>query len=146
MLAEHLKKLLGTTYVVYTKAAGFHWNVEGADFPQYHELLGELYADYYSSIDKIAEYVRVLDVYAPGSLARMLELSCIHEQPKIPRAQLMIAELRADLEVYNTLLIEVLKAAQECGQEGIANFMAERQDATGKWIWQLRSIAKKDRA
>ena len=146
MLADELKILLGTTYVLYTKAAGFHWNVEGSNFPQYHEFLGDLYSDIYGSIDRIAEYVRTLDSYAPGSLGRMLELSVIGEQTKIPRAELMFAELIENTTDYIELLKRVLACAQECGEEGIANFMAERQDAMGKHLWMMRSIMRNQRA
>jgi starvation-inducible DNA-binding protein len=85
MLKDELKTLLGTEFTFYLKAQGFHWNVEGPDFPQYHAFLGELYQEVYDSIDKIAELIRQLDSYAPGSLARMQELSAIPEQSQIPR-------------------------------------------------------------
>ena len=43
MLADQLKVLLGSTFVVYTKTHGFHWNIEGPDFPQYHKFLKKMY-------------------------------------------------------------------------------------------------------
>lgn len=146
MLADHLKTLLGTTYVFYTKAAGFHWNVEGPDFPQYHEFLGDLYSDIYGSIDRIAEYIRTLDCYSPGSLARMLELSVLQEQTKIPRAELMFAELSEDTAKYIAVLNTCFNCAEEENQQGIANFIAERLDAMNKHAWMMRSILKRQRA
>lgn len=146
MLADKLKVLLGTTYVLYTKAAGFHWNVECSDFPQYHEFLGDIYGDIYGSIDRIAEYIRTLDTYSPGSLRRMLELSVIEEQVKIPRSELMFAELSADFATYTALLNECFKCAEEENQNGIANFMAERVDSIQKFNWMVKSTLKKNRA
>lgn len=146
MLAENLKVLLASTEVLALKARNFHWNVEGPDFPQYHKFLDDYYSDVYGSVDRIAEYIRTLDVYAPGSLTRYAELSLIQDQTKIPRAELMLQELYED----NTKMIEIIKQlfsnANDVNEQGIANFMAERQDAHGKFGWMLRSMLKKERA
>jgi len=129
------------------KAHNFHWNVEGTNFPEYHKFLDDLNSEVYdNAIDRCAEFIRVLDHYAPGSLTRFAELSVIQDQTKIPRAELMMVELYED----NTKLIELLKAvfaiANEASEQGIANFIAERLDAHGKHGWMLRSILKKARA
>jgi starvation-inducible DNA-binding protein len=145
MLADSLKVLLATSYVFSIKAQNFHWNVEGSDFPQLHEFFGDLYSEVYdNTIDRSAEFIRVLDTYTPGSMARFAELSVIQEQTKIPRAQLMIAELYEDNSKMLMLLNEIFPIANETNQ-GIANFIAERIDAHGKHGWMLRSILKKDR-
>ena len=146
MLKEKLKALLGTQFCFYVKIHGFHFNIEGANFPQYHEFLKGFYEDVYEPIDQIGEYIRTLDSYAPGSLARYLELSVIQEQMQIPRAELMMVELLQD----NCTMIELLNQVFECAngdnKQGIANFIAERLDAHEKWGWMLKSILKKSRA
>lgn len=145
MLADSLKVLLATSYVFSIKAQNFHWNVEGSDFPQLHEFFGDLYSEVYdNTIDRSAEFIRALDTYTPGSMARFAELSIIQEQTKIPRAQLMIAELYEDNSKMLMLLNEIFPIANETNQ-GIANFIAERIDAHGKHGWMLRSILKKER-
>jgi starvation-inducible DNA-binding protein len=145
MLADSLKVLLATSYVFSIKAQNFHWNVEGSDFPQLHEFFGDLYSEVYdNTIDRAAEFIRVLDTYTPGSMARFAELSIIQEQTKIPRAQLMIAELYEDNSKMLMLLNEIFPIANETNQ-GIANFIAERIDAHGKHGWMLRSVLKKER-
>lgn len=146
MLKDELKIALGTAYVFYTKAAGFHWNVEGPDFPQYHRFLGKLYEEVYGSIDKLAELVRQLDEYSPGALSRMLELSIIDEQIKIPRAELMLEELYGDNARILDHYKNAFNLAESENQQGIADFIAGRIDAHGKHAWMLRSILKKARA
>jgi starvation-inducible DNA-binding protein len=146
MLADNLKVLVGSTFVVYTKTHGFHWNIEGPDFPQYHKFLKKMYEQIYETIDTISEYVRTLDVYTPGNLARMLELSIIEEQTKIPRAELMMAELLEDCEKMTQLVVEIFDIATRENQQGIANYMAELQDLYTQKAWMLRSILKKSRA
>jgi starvation-inducible DNA-binding protein len=146
MLTEDLKVLLASVNSLSIKAQNFHWNVEGDNFPQYHKYLQKFYEEVYSAVDKVAEYIRTLDSYAPGSLTRYAELTIIQDQLKIPRAELMFAELYED----NTKMIELLNtcfaSASQENKQGIANFIAERLDAHEKHQWQLRSILKKARA
>lgn len=146
MLIDDLKTLLASNFAYYIKAQMFHWNVEGPDFVQLHDLFAEIYEFAYSGHDKIAEYIRTSDDYAPGSLERFIELSKIPGQTKVPRARLMLEELLADTETLKSIVMSTFRSAQEAGREDIANFMAERQDGLGKWAWQMRSTLKDTRA
>ena len=146
MLSDLLKTLLASNFAYYLKAHMFHWNVEGPDFAELHGFFADIYEDAYGAVDKIAEYIRTLDDYAPGSFERFQELSQISGQTKVPRARLMLEELLADTEKMKAIVMEVFRAAQAEGREDIANFMAERQDAHGKWAWQLKSFLKDARA
>lgn len=146
MLADDLKTLLASNFAYYLKAQMFHWNVEGPDFSQLHDFFAEIYGDAYGAVDKIAEYIRTLEDYAPGSLERFSELSQIPGQTKIPRARLMLEELLADTETMKGIVMQVFQSAQAEGREDIANFMAERQDSHGKYAWQLKSFLKDQRA
>ena len=127
MLSDSLKVLLASTQAFAIKTQNFHWNVEGSNFPQYHLFLDTLYSDVNETIDPVAEYIRILGHYTPGSLTRYMELSIIQDQTKIPRAQLMFAELLHER------------------QQGIANYMAELQDLYGKKAWFIRSTLKTER-
>ena len=146
MLAEKMKVLLGSTVVVYTKIQGYHWNLEGPHFYDYHKLLGDFYGDVYETVDNIGEYIRTLDCYTPGSLVRMLELSVITEQLKIPRSELMIAELYDDCDKMILLINEVFECATNEKIENIANYMAELLDVYTKYKWFFKSILRKSRA
>lgn len=147
MLADALKTLLATAYALSIKAQNFHWNVEGDNFPQYHEFFGNYYEEVYgNSIDRLAEIIRQLDSYTPGSIARYAQLSQIEDQVKIPRAELMMAELHADNLKILGLYKEVFHIANDNDEQGIANFIAERIDAHAKHNWMLRSILKTTRA
>jgi starvation-inducible DNA-binding protein len=147
MLADTLKTLLATSYAFVIKAQNFHWNVEGPDFPQYHEFLGNLYNEVYgNAIDQTAELIRQLDSYTPGSIARFAELSQIPDQTKIPRAELMIAELAQDNAKILDMWRQAFHVAEQADEQGIADFIASRIDAHGKHGWMLRSMMRKDRA
>lgn len=146
MLADTLKTLLATAYALSIKAQNFHWNVEGPDFPQYHEFFGNFYEEVYGAIDRTAELIRQLDSYTPGSILRYAELSQIQDQTKIPRAMLMMEELYQDNATILGMYKQAFHVAEEADEQGIANFIAERIDAHGKHAWMLRSILKTARA
>jgi starvation-inducible DNA-binding protein len=146
VLSDLLKTLLGTQFAYYLKAHAFHWNVETPDFYQYHKFFQKIYEDAYSAVDPIAEYIRSLDEYAPGSLERMLELSTITGQTKVPRARLMVEELLADSETLVDLLNQCFAVATNENKQDIANFIAERLSQQNKFAWQLRATLKEQRA
>lgn len=147
MLPDTLKTLLATAYVFSIKTQNFHWNVESPNFPQYHQFLGDLYSEVYdNTIDKLAEIIRQLDSYAPGSLTRFAELSQIQDQTKIPRAELMFKELNEDNDILLGMYKQAFHVAEEADEQGIADFIAGRIDAHGKHRWMLKSILKLDRA
>jgi starvation-inducible DNA-binding protein len=146
MLSDDLKTLLASNFAYALKAQMFHWNVEGPDFGQLHKFFQKIYEDANGAVDQIAEYIRTLDEYAPGSLERFRELSIIPAQIKVPRARLMLEELLADTQTMKDLVMQVFEAAQAEGREDIANFMAERQQSHGKYYWQIKSFLKDQRA
>ena len=146
MLADSLKTLLATNFAYYLKAHGFHWNVEGPDFSELHDFFQEIYEDAYSAIDPTAEYIRYLGEYSPASLERFSELTEISGQTKIPRARLMLEELKANNDQMLDLLNRCFAEANDVNEQGIANFIAERLSAHGKYRWQLTSYLKVERA
>jgi starvation-inducible DNA-binding protein len=145
MLSDNLKVLLASTQSFAIKSQNFHWNVEGSKFPEYHKFFNKLYEDVSDTIDPIAEYIRILGAYTPGSLTRYAELSVIQDQTKIPRAELMFAESLHDCEEMIRLVVTMFDEAANEKQHGIENYMAELQDLYGKKAWFIRSILKRDR-
>lgn len=145
MLSDDLKTLLATQYAFVIKAQFFHWNVEGSDFSQLHKFFGKIYEEVNEAIDATAEYIRILEEYAPGSFERFQELSLITGQIKVPRARLMLQELLADNQVVIDLLNQCFDAAEQENQQGIADFIAGRIDAQGKHGWMLKAFLKDNR-
>lgn len=141
-LADTLKEQLATLVAYKVKSQGFHWNVEGEGFVSLHKLFGDIYEDAEDATDKLGEYIRTLEVYAPGSLTRFEELSAIKEQTKIPKAMLMVEELVKDNEVILGHLDKCFAEATKDNKQGIANFIAERQAVHAKYLWMLKSYAK----
>lgn len=141
-LVQALKIVLANHYAYSLKAQNFHWNVEGSNFPQYHELFGNIYEEVYGSVDVIAERVRTLGAYTPGSFRRYIDLSQIEDQVEIPNAVSMLQKLLADIQVIQTSIKTCYDLAEQSGNHGLSNLMAERQDAFAKHAWMLTATLK----
>lgn len=135
-----LERLLSDVVSFYFRAHGYHWNVKGQDFAQFHELFGEVYADTYGSIDPLAENILKLGYKAPFNLGEFMSMRSIQDSEGVamtPQA------LTADLARANDVLIDELKAAfdvvEAANEQGIADFLAGRIDSHMKWAWQLKS-------
>jgi len=141
-LTEALSSLLGDAVTMYFQAHGYHWNVEGQDFSQYHALFESIYEDVYSSIDPIAENIRKLDQYAPFALKQFMSLRTFDfgASQQSPSAMAK-ALLKSNVSIIASLN-KTFKAAMDEDEQGIANFLAERIDMHSKWGWQLRASTK----
>jgi len=133
---------LADTFAMYLKAHNYHWNVEGSNFPQYHDFFGNLYQELHGAVDPIAEEIRALDAYVPGSLSRFLELTEIEDELSIPNGVEMARRLMVDNQKVIMTLDIAFKLADELDQQGLADFIAGRLDTHKKHGWMLRSITK----
>lgn len=143
-LSLRLADLLGDVVVFKFMAHGFHWNVRGVNFAQYHEFFGEIYEDADGSIDPIAENIRKLGFNAPFRLQDFLESANENEPTDTNDPVEMARSLYLANQDVLECVVHALACADELEEQGIVNFLAERQDMHQKWEWQLRSIVGDD--
>lgn len=141
-LIEQMKVVLADTFAMYLKCHMFHWNVTGVNFPQLHDFFGDLYDELHGAVDLIAEQIRALDAFAPGSFTRFSQLATVQDETSIPGAMSMVSKLKDD----NDKVVESLKAAYLTAEElkvyGLANFLQDRIDIHAKHGWMLKSTMK----
>lgn len=142
-IIEQMKTLLASSFSFYLKIHNFHWNVEGSNFHSYHAYFGELYTEIWGSIDLIAEQIRALDAYCPGSLSRFSELSVIKDQINIPLPNLMFKELLIDNEKL-IVLMETIDASLGNTNKGLGNFLQARIEIHKKHSWMLKAMSKQN--
>jgi starvation-inducible DNA-binding protein len=141
-LIQAAKVVLANHYALYVKVQNYHWNVTGPDFSQYHKLFGKIYDEIGDVIDTLAEEIRAMDAYAPGSFARFAELSQIEDEVNVPPAMEMFRRLYNDIEIMQGSIKVAYDAAEAVGNHGYSNLLAERQDAFKKHSWMIRSTLK----
>jgi len=141
-LTDALSELMGDVVTMYFQAHGYHWNVEGQDFSQYHALFETIYSDVYGSIDLIAENIRKLDEYAPFALKQFMSLRSFDFGAAQQSPQAMAKALLKSNDSVLVTLKKVFKESTAADEQGICNFIADRIDNHQKWGWQLRSSTR----
>ena len=141
-LIQQLKVILATNFALYLKSHNYHWNIEGTNFPQYHSFLDGFYNQVWEQTDDIAEHLRKLDSYAPGSFTRFLELSDIQEEVNVPTALVMMNNLRTDNDRLIMHLRAGIVAADQANEPAVSNFLQDLLGKQQKSAWMLRSILK----
>ena len=141
-LIEKMKIYHASNFSFYLKAHFFHWNVEGPNFPQYHEFFSDLYSDVFGAVDNIAEHIRALESYAPGSLVRFSSLSIIPDQIDPVPAPEMFTLLMADNVKMMWMIADLDKMANDAGEVGLSNFLQARHEIHRKHQWMMRATSK----
>ena len=141
-VAHGLSKLLADTYTLYLKTHNFHWNVEGPMFQTLHVMFMGQYTEMWNALDLIAERIRALGHYAPGTYTEFLKLSSIKESKSIPKATKMIEELILGHEAIIKTSRSGFHAAEAAKDQTTMDVLTQRLDIHEKTAWMLRSLLK----
>lgn len=146
MITDSLKVLLANHIEASLVVQGFHWNVEGQNFQQFHDFFGEVYEMYYSQVDNLAEYIRIVSVtteYVNASVDVVASNKTITAKIVVgPQPVDMTKEI---IKVNDTLLTgfkQLFDEANIAREDGLADYCAGQIDCLGKLKWKLIAITK----
>lgn len=139
-VCKGLSKLLADSYLLYLKTQNYHWNVTGKMFQPLHTLFEEQYKEMAEAVDEIAERIRTLGEFAPGSFAAFLKVASIREENSIPGAEEMIHNLVQGNEAVVTIARQIIVEANDCEDDVTTDLMVERMQIHEKNAWMLRSM------
>jgi starvation-inducible DNA-binding protein len=142
-IAQGLSRLLADTYVVYLKTHNFHWNVEGPMFQTLHQMFMVQYTEAWNAVDLVAERIRSLGHYAPGTYTEYNKLARIKETPGVPKAEQMVRLLIEGQEAIVKTAREVLPIAEKADDQPTLDLLTQRMQIHEKNAWMLRSLLKK---
>lgn len=137
--AAALSTLLASSYTLYLKTHNYHWNVTGPMFTTLHTMFELQYTELALAVDEIAERIRSLDSFAPGSFTAFAKLSTVKEETGHPVATQMISNLVADQEAIADAARKVIAAAEAANDQASADLATRRLDIHQKNAWMLRS-------
>lgn len=141
-ITEGLSQLLADSYILYLKTHNYHWNVTGPMFRSLHLMFEEQYTELAKAIDIIAERIRALGMFAPGSYAQFKELSSIQEETEVPKAMIMVENLNFDHQQVVKTARSVFISAEKGGDEATMDLLTQRIQAHEKTAWMLRSLTE----
>ena len=138
-ISEGLKDLLAESYTLYLQTHFFHWNVTGPFFRDLHLMFEEEYTELAVAVDDIAERIRALGDFAPGTYKAFASRSSIKETEEVPSAHNMLKILVQGHEQIVLTSRKVLKLAQDAMDESTASLVSDRMRLHEKTAWMLRS-------
>ncbi len=136
-ITENLNRLLADATVFYQKLRHYHWNVSGPRFFQYHELFESLYDSWADAIDEIAERILQLGGVPHHTLAAMLAVATISEDPEIPAGEVMLQRTLADLQLLHGEMCVAAEAAEEKADRVTTGLLDGLCTATEKTLWMI---------
>lgn len=143
-VSEMLQQILADEFILYTKYRNAHWNVEGIDFHTKHVFFEEEYGKLEVIVDEVAERIRMLGVYAPGTLKEFIELSQLEE--KKPKQNDSASYMKLLLEDHQQVIAYIRKSisenAEEHNDEGTADFITGLMQQHEQMAWMLRASVK----
>lgn len=139
-IAQGLSKLLADTYTLYLKTHNFHWNVTGPMFQTLHLMFEQHYNELALAVDAIAERIRALGHYAPGSYAAYAKLTSIAEATDVPKATDMIRQLVDGHETICRTARQTFAVVERAADEPTADLLTQRLQIHEKTAWMLRSL------
>jgi starvation-inducible DNA-binding protein len=139
-IAQGLSKLLADTYTLYLKTHNFHWNVTGPMFQTLHLMFEQQYNELALAVDQIAERIRALGFFAPGSYLEFSRLSSIKEEEEIPDAREMIRLMVEGQEAIIRTARAVFPVVDRVNDEPTADLLTQRMQVHEKTAWMLRSL------
>ena len=134
-----LSTLLASSYTLYLKTHNYHWNVTGPMFTTLHTMFETQYTELALAVDEIAERIRALGGFAPGSYSAFAKLSGVMEETGRPEAKEMIRNLVADQDTVAVSARGVIDAATAARDEASADLATRRLQVHEKNAWMLRS-------
>jgi len=138
--SEGLSRLLADSYILYLKTHNFHWNVEGPMFNTLHVMFMDQYTELWNALDLIAERIRALGSYAPGSYKKFVQLSSIAEAEEAVPAKDMIKQLLEGHEAVAKTARSIYPAANAGQDEATLDLLTQRLQIHEKTAWMLRSL------
>jgi starvation-inducible DNA-binding protein len=139
-----LSQVLASTFTLYLKTHGFHWNVTGRMFHSLHMMFEEQYRELWLAADALAERVRALGSPAPASYQEFSKRSHVREAQTIPNAAGMIAELLSDHETCARSVRQALWIARSNIDAPTEDLLTKRLMAHEKAAWMLKSLLAED--
>lgn len=136
-LKNKLSIIMADTYALYLKTQNYHWHVKGPNFKALHDLFELQYRELAEAVDAVAERMRMMGHNAPATFKEFEHLKTIKDGNSNSSSNQMVTELAADNATLVKDLNHAMKLAQDAGDEGTVNLLAERLSIHQKAHWML---------
>ncbi|RAX57349.1 DNA starvation/stationary phase protection protein [Helicobacter monodelphidis] len=135
-----LKGLEADAIVLHMKLHNYHWNVKGMDFHPVHAATEEMYENFATLFDDLAERILQLSDKPITTLKEALEKASVKEESGVSFTSKQIVEsILKDYELLYKKFKELSKAAADNDDSVTAALADDKLAALEKSIWMFKA-------
>ncbi len=139
-VTKGLNSLAADAMVLYQKLHHYHWNISGKEFFSLHAKFQELYEYFALVLDDVAERVLTIGGKPPRTLAEVLTLASLKEDPDLPKNEKeFIQNTIADLQALVTSIHKLTETAEKANDRGTIVLLDDLSGQIEKHIWMLKA-------
>jgi len=112
-------------------------------FETLHLMFEQHYNELWVAVDLIAERIRALGFFAPGTYREFSKLSSITEDLEVSKADEMIQNLVEGHEGVTKAVRNHFSLAEKANDQGTLDIFTQRISIHEKTAWMLRSLLEK---
>jgi len=143
-VVQHLQKQVCNAFVLYANYKHYHWQTFGPLFRDLHLMFDEFASEVLSTIDEMAERIRMIGQDVEGiQLKQLQDAANIHSAGADQTMREMIEEADANLLLVIKDMREAAGLADDHNDPGTVDLFSKVVQIHEKHEWFLREVLKK---
>lgn len=141
-VVQDLRRQVANAFVLYANYKHYHWQTYGPLFRDLHKLFDRLAKDVLSTLDDLAERVRMIGQDPPAHLLNAADLASVSAAAPHSTMREMVEEADRHLLVVIKEMRGAAKAADEHGDPGTVDLFSRLVHIHEKHEWWMRDILR----
>jgi starvation-inducible DNA-binding protein len=141
-VVQDLRREVANAFLLYANYKHYHWQTYGPLFRDLHKLFDKLANDVLSTIDQLAERVRMIGQDPPAHLLEAADLASVSIAARHSTMRDMVAEADQNLLVVVKEMRRAAKTADEHEDPGTVDLFSRLVQIHEKHEWWMRDILR----
>ena len=142
-LIKQTNNYLANIGVMYIKLHNLHWNVVGLNFKEVHEYLETLYDYFATTLDEVAEFIKMEEGYPYASMADYLENATIQEIDSMDIKSIdVLTVLLEDIKTLKAQANVIRTYTDKVDKFQLGNMLEDHIAQYDKILWFVSSMKK----
>ena len=141
-VVQALRQQTANAFVLYANYKHYHWQTFGPLFRDLHKLFDELALEVLSTVDELAERVRMIGQNPPAHLLESASLASVPSTSAHTTMREMVEEAQRNLLIVISEMRKGAKVADEHDDPGTVDLFSKAVQIHEKHEWWLRDILR----
>jgi starvation-inducible DNA-binding protein len=141
-VVQELRRQVGNAFVLYANYKHYHWQTYGPLFRDLHKLFDRLAKDVLSTVDELAERVRMIGQDPPAHLLEAADVASVAVAAPHSTMRDMVEEADRHLLVVISEMRRAAKIAEQHGDPGTVDLFSRTVQIHEKHEWWMRDLLR----